>query len=255
MESDSVPLSLATETMEDDTLDFNFWPSFADLMLIIVLILVITVFAVIAIISAEMVDTGTDDLRHVRERQMAMIAAIAEGYGGEPKDEKDGRFVIPIKRADGGYTEIVIRNEPTLQRFSFKDRILFEPDEYLLKQAGRETLLIVGNEIKNNLFHIREIQIQGHADPDTPSLSPSNLHLAAWRAIEVFSFLQDQVKIDPASHLMSATSFGEFKPVQRPDQDSTYHAGKLKRHNKTKELKAQNRRIEILLFYRYEKTE
>jgi flagellar motor protein MotB len=237
--------------MDEETLDFNFWPSFADLMLILVLILVITVFAVIAVISAEMVDDGTDDLNHVREKQRAMIEAVAKGYGVEPKHKKDGSFVIE----EGRTTEIVIRNEPTLQRFSFKDRILFEPDEYLLKQAGKETLLIVGNEIKNNLFHIREIQIQGHADPDTPSLSPSNLHLAAWRAIEVFNFLQDQVKIDPASHLMSATSFGEFKPVQRPDQDSTYHAGKLKRHNKTKELKAQNRRIEILLFYRYEKTE
>ena len=241
--------------MEEDTLDFNFWPSFADLMLILVLILVIIVFAVIAVISAETVDTGTDDLRHVREKQERMIDAIAERYGVESQDKNDGRFVIPIQLEDEGYTEIAVQNEPTIQRFSFKDRILFEPDEYLLKQAGRETLLIVGNEIKSNLVHIREIQIQGHADPDTPSLSPSNLHLAAWRAIEVFNFLQEQVKIDPASHLMSATSFGEFKPVQRSDQDSMYHAGKLKRHNRTKELKAQNRRIEILLFYRYEKTE
>ena len=42
--------------MEDNTLDFNFWPSFSDLMLTLVLILVIVVFAVIAAFSI-----GTDD--------------------------------------------------------------------------------------------------------------------------------------------------------------------------------------------------
>ena len=241
--------------MEDDALDFNFWPSFADLMLILVLILVITVFAVIAVMSAELVEAGTDDLGHVREKQRAMIKAIADEYGVEPKEQKDGRFVIPIQLGDGSSTEIAVQNEPTIQRFSFTDRILFEPDEFLLKQAGEETLLIVGNEIKHYLTSIREIQIQGHADPDTPSKSRSNLHLAARRAIEVFNFLQKQVEIDPASHLMSATSFGEFKPVQRSDQETAYNSVKLAWHNRTNELKAQNRRIEILLFYRYEKTE
>ena len=43
--------------MEEDTLDFNFWPSFADLMLTLVLILVIIVFVVIAVISAGTVDS------------------------------------------------------------------------------------------------------------------------------------------------------------------------------------------------------
>lgn len=237
--------------MEEETLDFNFWPSFADLMLILVLILVITVFAVIAVMSAELVEAGTN-LEHVREKQEAMIEAIADEYGVEEEEQKDGRFVIPIQLGDGSFTEIAVQNEPTIQRFSFTDRILFEPDEYLLKQAGEETLLIVGNEIKHYLTSIREIQIQGHADPDTPSKSPSNLHLAAWRAIEVFNFLQEQVKIDPASHLMSATSFGEFKPVQRSNQGADYNVEKLAEHNSTHELKAQNRRIEILLFYRYE---
>ena len=241
--------------MENDTLGFNFWPSFADLMLILVLILVITVFAVIAVMSAELVSAGTDDLRHVEKKQMSMIEAIADEYGVEEEEQKDGRFVIPIQLGDGSSTKITVQNEPTIQRFSFTDRILFEPDEYLLKQAGEDTLLIVGNEIKHYLTSIREIQIQGHADPDMPSKSPSNLHLAASRAIEVFNFLQEQVKIDPASYLMSATSFGEFKPVQRSDQDNSYHPDKLEEHNSTKELKAQNRRIEILLFYRYEKTE
>ena len=86
--------------------------------------------------------------------------------------------------------KLSLKNEPTLQRYSFSDRILFEPDKFLLSDDGKETLLTVGRQIKYNLNNISEIQIQGHADPDPPAFVPSNLHLAALRAIEVFQFLQ-----------------------------------------------------------------
>lgn len=235
--------------MEENTLDFNFWPSFSDLMLTLVLILVIIVFAVIATTSV-----GSVDLREVEQKQMAMIHALAEEYRAEPKEKESDSsiFVISIPLENGSYTEILIQNEPTLQRYSFSDRILFEPDEHYLNEDGKETLFTVGRHIKNNLNNISEIQIQGHADPVPPAFVPSNLHLAALRAIEVYEFLQEQIHIDPARHLMSATSFGEYKPVQRSVRDNTYTLEKLQRHNMTKALKAQNRRMEILLFYRFE---
>ncbi len=244
--------------MEENTLDFNFWPSFSDLMLTLVLILIIVVFAVIVAFSVKPVDPsseGTVDLTEVEQRQIGMIHAIAEQYNVDPEEVGDGSFVIRIYLEDGGYTEILIQNEPTLQRYSFSDRILFEPDEHYLNEDGKETLLTVGLQIKRNLNDIREIQIQGHADPDPPAFVPSNLHLAALRAIEVYTFLQEQVRIDPARHLMSATSFGEYKPVRRSDQDRTYTPEKLERDNRTRTLKAQNRRIEILLFYPPEQTD
>ena len=256
--------------MEDNTLDFNFWPSFSDLMLTLVLILVIVVFAVIAAFSI-----GTDDLRaeltetkkemakvekkqkeiaeaiaKVQEKQEAIIQAIADAYGTDYEEVESDFFKIRLE--DDGGTEILIHNEATLQRYSFSDRILFEPDRYDLNEKGKKTLQIVGRQIKNNLKNIGEIQIQGHADPDRPAYVPSNLHLGALRAIEVYKFLQKIIRIDPARHLMSATSFGEYKPVQRSVQDSTYTRRKLTRHNRTKALKAKNRRMEILLFYRLE---
>ena len=268
--------------MEDNTLDFNFWPSFSDLMLTLVLILVIVVFAVIAAFSI-----GTDDLKaelketkkemakvekeqkeiaeaiaKVEEKQEAIIRAIAGAYNVKWEDvekwkdeeSKTDFFVIPIYLENGSYTEIQIQNEPKLQRYSFSDRILFEPDRYDLNENGKDTLRTVGREIENKLAHIEEIQIQGHADPDPPAFVPSNLHLGALRAIEVYKFLQNRIRIDPARHLMSATSFGEYKPVRRSVQDSKYTPEKLKRHNSTRALKATNRRMEILLFYRFEQT-
>ena len=254
--------------MEDNTLDFNFWPSFSDLMLTLVLILVIVVFAVIVSFSVEpdpipSDPPGTHDLTKVEEKQEAMIKAIAEAYSvkwekvKKRKDEETetDSFVIPIHLDDGGSTEILIKNETTLQRYSFSDRILFKPDKYNLSNDGKDTLRKVGEEIKKNIDNISEIQIQGHADPDTPSIVSTNLHLAALRAIEVFIFLQEKIEIDPERHLMSATSFGEYKPVQRSDKDRTYTPEKLKKHNNTKEEKAKNRRMEILLFYRFEQTD
>ena len=266
--------------MEDNTLDFNFWPSFSDLMLTLVLILVIVVFAVIAAFSI-----GTDDLRaklteiqgemakvekeqkeiaeaiaKVEEKQEAIIKAIAAAYEVEWEDvnkwndpeSKTNFFEIPIYLENGDYTEIQIQNEATLQRYSFSDRILFEPDRYDLKEEGKETLQDVGREIEKNLKDIKEIQIQGHADPDPPAFVPSNLHLGALRAIEVYKFLQRSIRIDPAKYLMSATSFGEYKPVQRSTDDRTYNLQKLRQDNRTRRLKSENRRIEILLFYRFE---
>ncbi len=239
--------------MEENTLDFNFWPSFSDLMLTLVLILVIVVFAVIASFSVP--DPNGDIIpSKVKENQMAMIRAIAKQYDVKPKPKETETDTFVISLENGGNAKIEIKNEATLQRYSFSDRILFKPDRYALNEEGKKTLLIVGRQIKKNLQNFSEIQIQGHADPDTPGIERSNLHLAALRAIEVFRFLQHEIRIDPARHLMSATSFGEYKPVQRSVRDSTYTPEKLKAHNKTRQLKAKNRRIEILLIYPSEQT-
>ena len=246
--------------MEENTLNFNFWPAFSDLMLILVLILVIVVFAVIVSFSVKPEPVKPPEPEgdvipsEVKDKQMAMINAIAGQYDVEPKPKKNetDTYVISLKKEETPIIEI--KNAATLQRYSFSDRILFKRDSYDLNKKGEETLQIVGQQIRKNLNNFSEIQIQGHADPDTPGIEPSNLHLAAKRAIEVFTFLQKKIHIDPARHLMSATSFGEYKPVQRSDKDRTYTPEKLKEHNKTKELKAKNRRIEILLIYPSEQT-
>ena len=65
----------------------------------------------------------------------------------------------------------------------------------------------------------------------------------------VYKYLQFNVGIDPAKHLMSATSFGRFKPVGREAGDN-YDYEKIQKANATEELMARNRRIEIVIFYK-----
>lgn len=226
-------------TADEDILDFNFWPSFSDLMLSLVLILVVVLFLFLSVITV-----GTVNLKHVKENQREMVQGIAAAYGVTPKEIRTNYFVIPAG--------IIIQNDPTLQRISFTDRILFPQDKHGLSETGKQTLTIIGQLLKKQLPVIREIQIQGHADTDKSRLYPTNLDLAALRAIEVFKYLQNEVGIDPAEHLMSATSFGEFKPVQRSDEDLFYNDLNLIKDNRTKSLKDRNRRIELLLFYSIE---
>jgi flagellar motor protein MotB len=230
--------------MEDDILDFNFWPSFADLMLALVLILLLLLFMFTAVITI-----GTVNLEHIQKKQLVMVNSIAASYGvkAAPLPNEKDAYGISIN-VPNNY-DIEIRNEPTLQRITFSDKILFEKDRYQITDKGRDTLLKVGQALKNMLPAIREIQIQGHADPDKTARYDSNVHLAAFRAIEVFRFLQKDVSIDPASHLMSASSFGEFKPLTRPQDGSNYDQEKLMRDNLSEEQKSKNRRIELLLFY------
>ncbi len=229
--------------MEERTiLDFNFWPSFADLMLALVLILVLVLFVVVAVITV-----GTVNLGEVQRNQKNMIEAIARSYGTEPS--MLDKEVFGISSQHNGAYDIEIRNEPTLQRITFSDRILFSPDDYQINPQGQAVLKTVGDTLKQQLSMIEQIQIQGHADTN-PTRFKSNVYLASWRAIEVFKFLQDTIGIDPAEHLMSATSFGEFYPVQRAQKTSKYNRTQLIEDNSTAELKSKNRRIELLLFYK-----
>ncbi len=240
---------------EENVFSFNFWPSFADLMLAIVLILIIVIFVIYSVLSA-----GSVNLRHVEERQHTMIDELAASHGttakelttktnGEPaKDSKTKFYAIFIDRDT--IPDVMIRNEPTLQRFSFGSHILFAKNGTELTSGGQQVLRSLGASLKKQLPIIREIQIQGHADPDLTRSYRSNLDLAAMRAIEVYRFFQNSIGIDPAQYLMSATSFGEFKPVQRLDEDA-YSLKKLNAHNFTEAQKSQNRRIELLLFYRF----
>lgn len=218
----------------EDVYDFNFWPSFADLMLSLVLILVFFYVAIVA--------TGMINMRGIRDSQMHLIDDISETTGQEKQEAAAPDTYIIGK-------DIIVKNEPTVQKISFADNILFDVNRYELKEQGRTALRSVGAIIVKNLASIREIQIQAHADI-TPITNDTNLKLGSRRANEVYEFLKNVVGIDPASHLMSSTSFGEFKPVNRSEEDSNYNLTRLHKDNSTKEQKAMNRRIELLLFYK-----
>ena len=228
---------------DEDLLTFNFWPSFADMMLALVLVLCLVLFLVSATIAI-----GTVNLKEVEVNQKSLVRAIAADYKVEPRQLSDTSFGIYFR--DQKDPDIEIHNDLNLQRITFSDKVLFEPDHIELKPEGRQVLEVVGSNLRNQLQLIKEIQIQGHADTIPSKRYSSNVELAANRAIAVFEFLKDKVGIQPAERLMSITSFGEYKSVQRSGQDQPYTTQKLVADNSSDELRRRNRRIELVLIYR-----
>lgn len=228
---------------DDELLSFNFWPSFADMMLALVLVLCLVLFLVSASIAV-----GTVNLKEVETNQMSMINSIAADYQVQPNKLSDKVFGISF--AGHKDPDIEFYNDLNSQRITFSDKVLFEPDHTDIKPEGAQVLKAVGMKLHEQLSLIREIQIQGHADTIPSKRYNSNVELAANRAIAVFGFLQDKVGIQPSEHLMSVTSFGEYKSLQRSGYDKDYNLAKLHTDNGSDELRRRNRRIELVLIYR-----
>ncbi|HVQ38123.1 MAG TPA: OmpA family protein [Pyrinomonadaceae bacterium] len=228
---------------DDDLLSFNFWPAFADMMLALVLVLCLALFLVTATIAV-----GTVNLKEVEVNQMSMIDSIALDYKVKPN--KLGEKIYGIHFKGHKDPDIEFYNDLNSQRITFSDKVLFEPDHTDIKREGEQVLKAVGTKLRQQLSLIREIQIQGHADTVASKRYNSNVELAANRAIAVFGFLQDTVGIQPSENLMSITSFGEYKSVQRSKNDQDYNLAKLQTDNISDEQRRRNRRIELVLLYR-----
>jgi len=230
-----------------DKFGFNFWPSFTDLMLSIVLVVLIILFVV-----SKMIAAGSENLDKARASQQKIQTEIENDIGNRYKvaiisDREQTNTTEQMKR---NQADVYVIDKLDRQTITFSDKVLFDSGESFIKPAGYEILNVVGPIIAKNLDNIGEIQIQGHADIDYED--DFNLALAATRAMSVYKFLQVNVGIDPAEYLMSATSFGKYKPVGR-EAGIDFNQKSLMNANFDNELKANNRRIEIVLYYKNSK--
>jgi len=113
------------------------------------------------------------------------------------------------------------------------EKILFDSGSAEIKPEGLKVLDRVGDILKK--VKDKQIRVEGYTDnvpigPKLVSKFPTNWELSATRATNVVRYLEDKVKLD--SQLLSAAGYAMNRPVA---------------DNDTKEGKAQNRRIEIVL--------
>lgn len=257
--------------------EFNFWPSFTDLMLSLVLI-VLCILGVFAIHKG----VGEADIRRAKES----AKTIADGIRGNPDKgikgivDSDKAIFISEEEYKSGKLEDgkrIPKDKQILgimglnrQTITFNEEVLFREGESKLLPKGKTILSALAPLIYDNLDNIKEIQIQGHADTkgyansidgDDYSKGKNNLDLGAQRAIVVYKELtlkdndygitgEDIVKkkIDPAKHLISISSYGEFKPIDRR-AGRDYDRHRLDNAN-TDEIRGRNRRIEIVIEYK-----
>lgn len=225
----------------------NAWPSFADLMLSVVLVLVTILVAAVVFIT-----TGAD-YREVEASQQAIRTAIEQARDQTFTEPDDGSRVYVM--SDGGTSEIRVIESDGESLITFGDGLLFDRAQPKLNESGRALIAEIGKTIAPELEYIREVQIHGHTDPDYDDTVYEsdqegykyNLDLGAQRATDVHQQLQ--YSINPVENLMSIASYGPYSPVNR-SADEPYDEDQLDADNRDDGMMAQNRRIELLLrFY------
>ena len=114
---------------------------------------------------------------------------------------------------------------------TYRDKIFFNGDSYILLEVGEETLDALCETLADSESVINEIQIQGHtsqANPEFPNDIYSDRALASMRASVVTTYIQEKGFI-PGSKLISM-GFGQNRPID------TFE---------TREGRATNRRVEM----------
>lgn len=130
-------------------------------------------------------------------------------------------------------TDIEISKGDGFTFITFRDNVFFDGDSYVLKNDGKVILDEFSNAIINAADSIQEIQILGHtsqARPEVPNEPITDRFLSSNRATEVLLYIQQKNIIEP-SKLVSC-GYGQFRPISSFD---------------TKEARAKNRRVEILI--------
>ncbi|MBI4745302.1 MAG: OmpA family protein [Deltaproteobacteria bacterium] len=155
-----------------------------------------------------------------KEKELANIKSTYETLVKEMQKE--------IEQGDIKITQAVDRLSVNLV-----EKILFDSGKAEIKPEGLKILKRVGDILKG--VSGKQIGIKGHTDnvPIGAKIRhkyPTNWELSTTRATNVVRYLQDTVGVDP--NMLFAAGFSEYRPVAI---------------NKTKEGKAQNRRIEIVL--------
>ena len=116
---------------------------------------------------------------------------------------------------------------------AFQDKTFFDGNSSLLTAQGQEVLAVFCDVINPLSDQIGQINVMAHTAQERPDVQ-NPVHddrvLAAMRAAEVSTFIQERGVIEPEK--LTDISYGQWRPVASND---------------TPEGRAQNRRVELLL--------
>ncbi|MBW2601290.1 MAG: flagellar motor protein MotB [Deltaproteobacteria bacterium] len=128
-----------------------------------------------------------------------------------------------------GSKSIIMRSVPDGEIVSIQDAVLFEKDSYKIKPAGYDFLKRLCGVINKGEY---PVEITGHTDSRPPEEKSvhSNQELSSLRALEVLKFFAVVGDINPSR--LTAYGCRESRPIAS---------------NETRQTRAQNRRVDILL--------
>jgi chemotaxis protein MotB len=164
-------------------------------------------------------------------QQDQKVAQLAEAQMKQMKSTHD--TLISELKDQIQKQEVTIKEFQESLSLNFVDRILFEFGKADLTPEGEKVLKKVGEALKN--IKAKKIRVTGHTDPvpirpDFMYKFPSNWELSSARAASVVRYFQEKIDLDPKE--MEAVGRSFYQPEASND---------------TKEGRARNRRVEILI--------
>jgi len=155
----------------------------------------------------------------------------------EEKMEEDLRdlkeILEDIAKSENLDTEITISVEERGLVIRFMDRVLFDPGKADIKVESYEILDSIAEILNRDEFKNRLIKVEGHADTtpvDPADGFPTNWELSAIRATNVLRYFVEKKGIDGSR--ISSSGYSFYRPIAPND---------------TKENKAKNRRVDIVI--------
>jgi chemotaxis protein MotB len=115
----------------------------------------------------------------------------------------------------------------------FMDNVLFDSGKAELKPESIEILKTVAEILNRDEFRDRLIKVEGHTDTDPILYSkkyPTNWELSSTRATNVLRYLVEEENIDGSR--ISSSGYSYYRPIAPND---------------TRENKAKNRRVDIVI--------
>lgn len=131
------------------------------------------------------------------------------------------------------HTEITVSIEERGLIIRFMDRVLFDPGKAEIKAESYDILDSIADILNSDEFKERLIKVEGHADTtpvDPADGFPTNWELSAIRATNVLRYLVEEKGIDGSR--ISSSGYSFYRPIAPND---------------TKENKAKNRRVDIVI--------
>jgi chemotaxis protein MotB len=163
------------------------------------------------------------------------LAAEKQARENEQKAQKAAKEERERKlREAGRVPDVVMTKQDDRTTFTISTQALFKGFEPNLKEDGRNLLKKLLGNLKNELVD-NELRVEAHSDNDpitgpAKERFPTNWDLSSSRAAAVVRFLVEQNAV-PANRIV-AVGHGDSRPLG---------------DNSTKEGRAQNRRIELIL--------
>lgn len=185
----------------------------------------------VSIIDTGIENTGSTDDMMDFEDPMDMIVDI------DPEILTMHDKVLDYVSEEGLEAQVSVSMSKRGVFVDIKEAILFDSGSATIKDSGLDVLKKLEgliNDFNNDLV------IEGHTDnvPSKTALYPSNWELSTARAVSVLRYLSEVENVDPRR--LSAVGFGEYNPIVAND---------------TRENRAANRRVNILIIFDEESDE